>query len=98
MRSSGIFVLATSVSGVFAITERSFRPRAPLPTLLDARKSHGLLDSNGSTLPPLDTIYYFDQLIDHNDPSKGTFKQRYWHNYEFYEPGAYLLGCNHLRH
>ena len=31
--------------------------------------------------------YYFDQLIDHTDPSKGTFKQRYWHNYEYYEPG-----------
>ncbi|TQS33641.1 hypothetical protein Golomagni_06006, partial [Golovinomyces magnicellulatus] len=26
----------------------------------------------------------FDQLIDHSDPSKGTFKQRYWYNDEFY--------------
>ena len=33
--------------------------------------------------------YYFDQLIDHNNPKLGTFKQRYWHNYEFYEPGTY---------
>ncbi len=38
-------------------------------------------------LPPYDTVYYFDQLIDHNDPSLGTFQQRYWHTYEFYEPG-----------
>lgn len=26
----------------------------------------------------------FDQLIDHSDPSKGTFKQRYFYNDEFY--------------
>ncbi|OAA57779.1 Peptidase S28 [Cordyceps fumosorosea ARSEF 2679] len=26
----------------------------------------------------------FDQLIDHDDPSLGTFKQRYWVNNEFY--------------
>lgn len=36
------------------------------------------------------TTYYFDQLVDHNDPKKGTFKQRYWHSYEFYEPGIPL--------
>lgn len=42
---------------------------------------------NGTTLPPYDTIYYFDQLIDHNNPSRGTFKQRFWHTYEFYERG-----------
>lgn len=39
-------------------------------------------------------VYYFDQLIDHRDPSKGTFKQRYWHNYEFYEPGE----CDSMLH
>jgi hypothetical protein len=43
---------------------------------------------NGTVLPPYSTTYYFDQLIDHNNPSLGTFKQRYWHTYEFYEPGA----------
>jgi hypothetical protein len=30
----------------------------------------------------------FDQLIDHNNPSRGTFKQRFWHTWEFYEPGT----------
>ena len=29
----------------------------------------------------------FDQLLDHNDPSKGTFPQRFWWNAEFYEEG-----------
>ncbi|KAI1821950.1 serine carboxypeptidase S28 [Xylaria intraflava] len=27
----------------------------------------------------------FDQLLDHKHPEKGTFKQRYWWNAEFYE-------------
>ena len=41
----------------------------------------------GQTLPPLDTVYYFDQLIDHDNPGLGTFKQRYWHTWEWYEAG-----------
>jgi hypothetical protein len=34
--------------------------------------------SNGTAvvLPPYDTIYYFDQLIDHHNPALGTFQQR----------------------
>ncbi|KAG6910123.1 hypothetical protein DXG01_012882 [Tephrocybe rancida] len=46
-----------------------------------------VVSRNGTELPPYDTTYYFDQLIDHKNPSLGTFKQRYWHTYEFYEPG-----------
>jgi len=46
---------------------------------------------NGTTLPPYTTIYYFDQLIDHNNPSRGTFQQRFWHTYEFYEPGGPII-------
>jgi hypothetical protein len=46
-----------------------------------------LADVNGTQLPPLTTVYLFDQLIDHADPSKGTFQQRYWFDWEFYKPG-----------
>ena len=51
--------------------------------------------SSGKQISSYGETYYFDQLIDHNDPSKGTFKQRYWHNYEFYEPGTspYICLC-----
>lgn len=35
--------------------------------------------------------YYFDQLIDHTNPSLGTFKQRYWHTWEFYKPGGCVV-------
>ncbi|KAF9553738.1 hypothetical protein CPC08DRAFT_697416 [Agrocybe pediades] len=48
-------------------------------------------DLNGTTIPSYDTIYYFDQLIDHNNPSLGTFKQRYWHTWEWYKPGGPII-------
>lgn len=35
---------------------------------------------------------FFDQLIDHDNPMLGTFKQRYWVNAEFYAgPGAPIV-------
>lgn len=43
---------------------------------------------NGTILPPYNTVFEFDQLIDHNNPSLGTFKQRFWHTWEFYEKGG----------
>ncbi len=46
---------------------------------------------NGTQLPPYNTTYYFDQLIDHSNPSLGTFKQRFWHTAEFYEKGQFTL-------
>ncbi|TFY55377.1 hypothetical protein EVG20_g9334, partial [Dentipellis fragilis] len=45
----------------------------------------------GQLLPSLNTTYYFDQLIDHNNPSLGTFKQRYWFDWENYEPGGPMV-------
>ncbi|KAF5387993.1 hypothetical protein D9615_000647 [Tricholomella constricta] len=50
-----------------------------------------VVSRNGTELPPYDTTYYFDQLIDHNNPSSGTFKQRFWHTYEYYEPGGPII-------
>lgn len=50
-----------------------------------------ITDRNGSALPPLTQVYLFDQLIDHNDASKGTFKQRYWHTWQWYEPGGCIV-------
>lgn len=42
----------------------------------------------GTPLPPFNTTYYFDQLIDHKNPSAGTFKQAYYFTSQFYEPGG----------
>ncbi|KAF8518527.1 serine carboxypeptidase S28-domain-containing protein [Hysterangium stoloniferum] len=48
------------------------RPAIPLVTAPDTP----VADKKGTTLPPLSTVYQFDQLIDHDNPSRGTFKQR----------------------
>lgn len=50
-----------------------------------------VVDRNGSEIPPYNTTYYFEQLIDHNNPSLGTFSQRYWTTWEFYEPGGPIV-------
>ena len=67
------------------IPPRPTVPIVPMPTGLVATP---VTSRNGTVLPPYTTTYYFDQLIDHNNPSLGTFKQRYWHTYEWYEPGG----------
>lgn len=46
---------------------------------------------NGTELPPYSTLYYFDQLIDHNKPELGTFKQRYMFTWEYYEKGGPII-------
>ncbi|KDQ15604.1 hypothetical protein BOTBODRAFT_624461 [Botryobasidium botryosum FD-172 SS1] len=54
----------------------------------------------GVQLPPHNTVYTFDQFIDHQtercppftgNPSLGTFKERYFFSYEFYEKGRAML-------
>jgi hypothetical protein len=72
---------------------------------------HGvpIVDRNGTTLPPTNTTYYFDQLVDHKNvrvcrlsprarahtarsqPSAGTFKQRYWSTWQYWETGGCVV-------
>ncbi|KAG6808517.1 hypothetical protein H0H92_003858 [Tricholoma furcatifolium] len=63
-------------------------PKVPIPTVDTARP---VVSRNGTVLPPYTTVYEFDQLIDHDNPSLGTFTQRFWHTYEFYEPGGPII-------
>lgn len=53
------------------------RPYNPIHDVLRPREP-------GSTAPGLGKLEYFDQLIDHANPSLGTFKQRYWWNSDHY--------------
>lgn len=46
---------------------------------------------NGTQLPPYSQVHHFPQPIDHNNLSLGTFHQRYWFTYEFYEPGGPIV-------
>ncbi|KZT56257.1 hypothetical protein CALCODRAFT_524343 [Calocera cornea HHB12733] len=61
----------------------------PTPSLEDLDTE--VFSQNGTKLPDLDTIYTFDQLIDHDDPSLGTFKQRYYFTYQDYLPGGPIV-------
>ncbi|KAG1839389.1 peptidase S28 [Suillus tomentosus] len=59
-------------------------PKIPVPERL-------FTSPNGTILPNITTTYYFDQLRDHNNINLGTFKQRYWMDWEFYEPGGPII-------
>lgn len=66
-------------------------PPAGIPVVSIDGPDIPVTSRNGTVLPPYNTTYLFDQLIDHNNPSLGTFKQRFWHTYEFYESGKPVL-------
>ncbi|EJD52012.1 hypothetical protein AURDEDRAFT_142833 [Auricularia subglabra TFB-10046 SS5] len=59
-------------------------PRMPAPAV-------PVTDVNGTEIPPLNTIYEFDQLIDHKNPRAGTFKQRYYHTWQYYIAGGPIV-------
>ncbi|RXW23936.1 hypothetical protein EST38_g1913 [Candolleomyces aberdarensis] len=54
-------------------------------------KSRPVVDVNGNTIPNYDVVYEFDQLIDHNNASRGTFKTRYYHTWEYYREGGPII-------
>ncbi|KAJ7591592.1 serine carboxypeptidase S28-domain-containing protein [Mycena floridula] len=84
------FSLLVSLSLVLASRPHaSFRPLGA-PLVRNPAIS-AVVTRNGTVFPPYNTTHYFDQLIDHTDPQSGTFRQRYWHTYEFYEPGGPII-------
>ena len=66
-------------------------PRPSVPRLETPSEDAPVVSRNGTQLPSYSQTYYFNQLIDHNDPGLGTFKQRYWHTWEWYEAGEHYL-------
>ncbi|THH05021.1 hypothetical protein EW146_g10013 [Bondarzewia mesenterica] len=92
---SGLLVVALSGLAAARLPDgrlhANFPPR-PIAHLTGTPPSDGVVHARtGATIPPYDTTYYFDQLIDHNNPGLGTFQQRYWHTWEFYEPGGPII-------
>ncbi|KAJ2930761.1 hypothetical protein H1R20_g6344, partial [Candolleomyces eurysporus] len=55
------------------------------------RKGRPVVDVNGNAIPNYDVVYEFDQLIDHNNASRGTFKTRYYHTWEYYREGGPII-------
>lgn len=66
-------------------------PRANVPIVPIGDLVGPVVSRNGTELPPYNQTYFFDQLIDHTNPRLGTFQQRYWFTYEFYEPGGPII-------
>ncbi|KAJ6515446.1 serine carboxypeptidase S28-domain-containing protein [Mycena sanguinolenta] len=90
----GLSLVATSLSLVSAFSDG--RPHAnfmrkPTIPIVPVEQTGPVTSRNGTMLPPYNTTYTFQQLIDHNNPSLGTFTQRYWHTYEFYENGGPII-------
>ncbi|KAJ7500019.1 peptidase S28 [Mycena latifolia] len=84
-----ISLLITSLSLVNALSS-GHHPKPKIPTV-PVVQAAPVTSRNGTVLPPYNTTYYFQQLLDHNNPSLGTFTQRYWHTYERYEPGGPII-------
>lgn len=76
---------APAVNALHASQELGYVP--PIPE--DAGSPNGL--SKRATNPNIEPAT-FQQLIDHKNPSLGTFTQRYWYNAEFYNgPGSPIV-------
>lgn len=84
------FLLATGAAAVGRTSKGNISCPPVVPKILFS-STEPVTDHNGAEIPPYNTVYYFDQLIDHDNPSLGTFQQRYWHTWEFYEPGGPII-------
>ncbi|ATY65732.1 serine protease [Cordyceps militaris] len=84
--------LVAAVLAAVTVSASNLSPHGGRPAtdkVYDRRYCYGLYPQ-GTPCPI--TAGTFDQLIDHDDPSLGTFKQRYWANPEFYAgPGAPIV-------
>jgi hypothetical protein len=81
------FLLSESI--VRALSDGRYHANMmPMPVIPKVKGPDGpVTNLDGTILPPLNTVYHFDQLIDHTNPGLGTFKQRYWHTWEWYKSG-----------
>ena len=84
---SATVLLPVVAAGSSRLSARGRRPYIPYVDEPDQNQTV-VHHYSGHNISSYHEIYYFDQLIDHSNPSLGTFQQRYWHTYEFYERGA----------
>ncbi|KAJ7126407.1 serine carboxypeptidase S28-domain-containing protein [Mycena crocata] len=86
-----VLFLVASLSLVNALHDArphaNFLPKPTIP-IVPVEQTGPVVSKNGTVLPPYNHTFEFQQLIDHNNPSLGTFTQRYWHTWEMYEPGG----------
>lgn len=86
------FALALlALVSLVSASQHANQQRVPTPPFIEIDALQPVVSLTGAPLAPYNTTYYFDQLIDHNDASKGTFKQRYWHTAEYYKKGGCII-------
>jgi hypothetical protein len=93
MPGIALLVLASGVLTNFALA-------LTLQQALDFRSARSLTPPRGDTTTTADTIQNatFEQLIDHNNPSLGTFSQFYYYSTEFYKgPGSPVVSITKIR-
>ncbi|KAG6330296.1 hypothetical protein ID866_8793 [Astraeus odoratus] len=87
--------LAFALVALFAVCANAAIPSAMMrgiPALPPVSAPDGqIYTPNGTALPSLDTVYTFNQLKDHTNPGLGTFTQRYWMNWQYYQPGGPII-------
>jgi len=70
------------IAGIVNVqADNNLRPVGPRNIPLPPPED-GDFGNNHARLAPTNVsgTAFFDQLLDHNNPSKGTFKQQYWWN------------------
>ncbi|EIW78770.1 peptidase S28 [Coniophora puteana RWD-64-598 SS2] len=84
--SRALAALPILASGAHALIESVAMRGVPLMPKVPLKNS-AVHSPNGDVFD-LSTVYYFDQQVDHNDASKGTFQQRYWTSNQYYQTGG----------
>ncbi|KAG8929338.1 hypothetical protein FRC02_005726 [Tulasnella sp. 418] len=84
-----LLLLPITFADPFSVAYKNSRSKTDIYTGVSNDELQSLIrrsiDVDSLRIAPLpNQSYYFDQLIDHSDPSLGTFKQRYFFNQEFY--------------
>jgi hypothetical protein len=75
-----------SFVSLLAAAASAVRLGRPVPPSLKLSEAEAAAATNGNGT--------FQQLLDHTDPSKGTFSQSYWWSYEFWKgPGSPVSTC-----
>ncbi|KAF6822455.1 extracellular serine carboxypeptidase 1 [Colletotrichum plurivorum] len=79
-------VLALAATAAATLHPRNVDLRRSL-----SKRNIGGLKPRASSKPDSIVNATFNQLLDHTDPSKGTFKQRYWYNAEHWGGPGYPI-------
>ena len=93
-------VLAFAIAALFTVCVHAAIPTAmqrgiPSVSPIDAPDGP-IYAQDGTRLPPLTTVYRFNQLKDHTNPGLGTFGQRYWMNWQHYSPGMHTMALQRV--